>query len=117
MKFTFKSEQSCGTTVEVTFDAVMLDDIQDMFKQFLRGSGFIVLDEDDIQISDIADKTEISATADKPWVGLTDEEIFSMAQNDDKRDWSGLVYRHLWMKGYLHGAKAAQAKLKERNNG
>jgi hypothetical protein len=48
MKFTFKSEQSCGTTVEMTFDEEHIDEIEDMFKLFLRGSGFYVPDEEDM---------------------------------------------------------------------
>jgi hypothetical protein len=45
MNFTFNSE-NYGTTVEVTFEAVTLNEIEDMFKQFLRGSGFYLVEDD-----------------------------------------------------------------------
>ena len=45
MKVTFKSEQY-GTTVEMNFEAVTLSEIEDMFKQFLRGSGFYFVEDD-----------------------------------------------------------------------
>jgi len=63
MKFTFKSEHEYGTTVEMTFDEEQLDEIEDMFKLFLRGSGFHIQDEE--EISATADKTEISGIADE----------------------------------------------------
>jgi len=79
MNFTFSSEHY-GTTVEISFEAVQLDEIRDMFDQFLRGSGFHFEDEDVytkqdddntseecVPASDISateDKEEISATAD-----------------------------------------------------
>lgn len=48
MKFTFKSEQF-GTVVEMNFEGMTLSEIEEMYKQFLRGSGFyIVEDEDDM---------------------------------------------------------------------
>ncbi len=46
MFFTFKSEQY-GTTVEMNFEAVTLDEIRDMFDQFLRGSGFYLVEDED----------------------------------------------------------------------
>jgi hypothetical protein len=51
MKFTFNSE-SYGTTVEINFEATTLDEIRDMFDQFLRGSGFYFEDEDDVYTSE-----------------------------------------------------------------
>jgi hypothetical protein len=47
MKFTFNSEQY-GTTVEISFEATHIDQIRDMFDQFLRGSGFHFEDEEDV---------------------------------------------------------------------
>jgi len=47
MKFTFKSEHEYGTTVEMTFDEEHIDEIEDMFKLFLRGSGFHIQDEEE----------------------------------------------------------------------
>ena len=61
MKLTFASEQY-GTTVEISFEATHLDQIREMFDQFLRGSGFHFEDEE--EISATADKTEISGIAD-----------------------------------------------------
>ena len=71
MKFNLCSEQY-GTTVEINFEATHIDQIREMFDQFLRGSGFYIEDED--ELSATADKPEISVTADKPWVGLTIDE-------------------------------------------
>ncbi|MCM0035906.1 MAG: hypothetical protein NBV66_08970 [Burkholderiaceae bacterium] len=45
MKFTFISEQE-GLKVEMNFEAEFIYDIEEMFKQFLRGTGFSVEDED-----------------------------------------------------------------------
>ena len=45
MKFTFISEQD-GLKVEMNFEAEFIYYIEEMFKQFLRGSGFYVQDED-----------------------------------------------------------------------
>jgi hypothetical protein len=61
MRFAFNSQQY-GTTVEISFEATHLDQIRDMFDQFLRGSGFHFEDEE--EISATADKTEISGIAD-----------------------------------------------------
>jgi hypothetical protein len=57
MKFTFKSEHELGTTVEINFDEEHLDEIEEMFKQFLRGSGFYIKDEEEILLD----------TAYNPW--------------------------------------------------
>jgi len=47
MKLTFISEQY-GTTVEINFEATHIDEIREMFDQFLRGSGFHFEDEEDM---------------------------------------------------------------------
>jgi hypothetical protein len=166
MKFTLKSEHEYGTTVEMTFDTAQLDEIEDMFKQFLKGSGFHFEDEEeepqrpvksysngvawyatptscslhpdaphgydrdrsvnehrnvckceswnppmpekDIQISDTADKAEISSTADKPWVGLTEKEIKKIFE----MDWNNPSCPE-WV---IEFSKKIEAKLKEKNN-
>jgi hypothetical protein len=46
MKFTFKSEQY-GTVVEMSFEGVTLSEIEEMYKQFLRGSGFYLVEDED----------------------------------------------------------------------
>jgi hypothetical protein len=46
MKFTFESEQFDGTTVKMNFDGESLYYIQEMFKQFLSGSGFLIIEDD-----------------------------------------------------------------------
>ena len=77
MKFTFNSEQY-GTTVEINFEAETLDEIRDMFDQFLRGSGFHFVDEEDVytnQENDNVSEECVHETDIKPWVGLTDTEI------------------------------------------
>jgi hypothetical protein len=45
MKFTFTSEQE-GVIVQVSFEAVTLNDIDDIFRRFLRGSGFVLDNEE-----------------------------------------------------------------------
>jgi hypothetical protein len=89
MNFTFNSE-SYGTTVEINFEATTLDEIRDMFDQFLRGAGFYFEDEEDVYTKpenidtseECVHETDIFIHEDddiqeykKPWVGLTDEEI------------------------------------------
>jgi hypothetical protein len=86
MNFTFNSQQY-GTTVEISFEASHIDQIREMFDQFLRGSGFHFEDEEEepqrpvksfsggvpwsatpvpgIQILDTTDKSEISGKADE----------------------------------------------------
>jgi hypothetical protein len=56
MKFTLNSEQY-GTTCELNFEATHLNQISEMFKQFLRGSGFYIEDEEEILLD----------TAYNPW--------------------------------------------------
>lgn len=53
----------------------------------------------------------------REWVELTDEQISLMAHNEDEGDWNDLRFRDCWREGYLLGAKAIQAKLKEVNHG
>jgi hypothetical protein len=98
MKFTFNSEQY-GTTCELNFEATHIDQIREMFDQFLRGSGFYIEDEDELSVT--ADKAEISVRADT-WVSLTDEELFNL--------WGGCL-------SDTEYARIVEAKLKERNNG
>lgn len=45
MKFTFRSEQFDGTLVEINFEGESLYYIQEMFNQFLRGSGFYIVED------------------------------------------------------------------------
>lgn len=47
MKFVFLSITEDGATTQLTFDATGLDEIEEMYKQFLRGSGFFF--EDDLE--------------------------------------------------------------------
>lgn len=90
MKFTFKSEQY-GTVVDMSFEAVTLSEIEEMYKQFLRGSGFYLVEDED----DMSTKQENSDTSEervhevdmayrpngltveqaKPWVGLDDNDF------------------------------------------
>jgi hypothetical protein len=97
MKFTLCSEQY-GTTVEINFEATHIDQIREYFNQFLRGSGFHFEDEEE-QISVTTDNDEISATADKTWIGMSDVEV---AAYGDMFNGVRLV-------------KAIEALLKERN--
>ena len=77
MKFVFKSEHEYGTTVEMTFEEEHLDEIEEMFKLFLRGSGFHIPDEDMYTKQDSSDTSEecVHGNDIKPWIGLTDEEV------------------------------------------
>lgn len=58
MKFTFRQECSYEGqprgTVEITTDAVSLDEILPVFEQFLRGCGFVI----DGQIDIVKEETE-----------------------------------------------------------
>jgi hypothetical protein len=102
MKFTLCSEQY-GTTVEINFEATHIDQIRDMFNQFLRGSGFHFEDEEE-QISVTTDNDEISATADKTWIGLTEEERCTFVSWFDDKTVNEIF-------------NAIEVTLKERNNG
>jgi hypothetical protein len=139
MNFIFNSQQY-GTTVEISFEATHLNQIREMFDQFLRGSGFYIEDEDENEYNDNTSEervpdNDISATADnkeierlqveikrlqdlaeyrlkllmqmpenKPWVGLTDEEIEEGAKTS-------------WVDTLAFEAVAwwAESKLKEKN--
>jgi hypothetical protein len=111
MNFTFNSE-SYGTTVEINFEATTLDEIRDMFDQFLRGSGFYFEDEDDVYTSEErVQKTDKSIHDDddiqeykRPWVGLTEDEVHEAAI---KCVTSG--------QSVNAAIRAIEAKLKERN--
>jgi Ca2+-binding EF-hand superfamily protein len=102
MKFTFKSEHQFGTTVEMSFDEEHIDEIEEMFKLFLRGSGFHIQDEDMYTKEENSDTSEecVHASDKKPWVGLTDEEIKNIMQR--------------WRNGYID-IKDVEQLLKERN--
>ncbi len=114
MNFTFNSE-NYGTTVEVTFEAVTLNEIEDMFKQFLRGSGFYLVEDDMSTKKQNSDTSEECVhevdMAYRPggltveqneWVGLTDEEIAQTV---------GSPLDEV----YLADFRRVIAKLKERN--
>jgi len=106
MKLTFISEQD-GLKVEMNFEAEFIYDIEDAFKNFLRGSGFTVQDEEDmytkqenVDTSEECVHEEIEMLKwevkranelaeyrlqlltkmpeNKPWQSLTDEEIMEM---------------------------------------
>ena len=53
--------------------------------------------------------------AQRTWVGLTDEEISLEAHNIDPGDWNDLRFRDSWHEGFKEGARAIEAKLKEKN--
>jgi hypothetical protein len=111
MKFTFKSEQY-GTTVEISFEGVTLDEIRDMFDQFLRGSGFyLVEDEDDVSTKEqnVDTLEEYVPQADMSYRpgGLTVE------QSEHPLD----IYERAYFAGKKDGIDETEtiAKLKERN--
>lgn len=67
MKFTFKSEQY-GTTVEMNFEGIQLENIEEMFKQFLKGSGFYLVEDKDenyVQISDTDNELDLPIAPDE----------------------------------------------------
>jgi hypothetical protein len=93
MKFVFKSEQY-GTIVEMSFEGVTLDDIQAMFDQFLRGSGFYLVEDDMytkeqnsdtleeyVPENDMAHRPNGLTIDDdiqeykRPWIGMSDVEV------------------------------------------
>ena len=50
MKLTLEStvseaQYSCKTSIEVPYDDVSLDEVQQLFNQLLRGFGFVVSDD------------------------------------------------------------------------
>ena len=76
MKLTFISEQD-GLKVEMNFEAEFIYDIEDAFKNFLRGSGFTVQDEEDMYTKqENVDTSEecVHESDIKLWVGLSDTE-------------------------------------------
>ena len=117
MKFTFNSE-SYGTTVEINFEATTLDEIRDMFDQFLRGAGFYFEDEEDVYTKpenidtseECVHETDKSVHDDdiqeykRPWIGLSDEEVHEAAI---KCVTSG--------QSVNAAIRAIEAKLRERN--
>ena len=106
MKFTFKSEQ-CGATFEMTFEEEIRDDIELMFEQFMRGSGFHFIEDEEMyteqENSDTSEEC-VHETDKKPWVGLTDDEMHEAAIKCIK---SGQSVNTL--------IRDIEAKLKERN--
>jgi len=141
MKLTFKSEQY-GTTVEINFEADTLDEIEEMYKQFLRGSGFHFEDEEDELVkyekeldelrafysSDPSEKcvheTDISATADKSEISATADELREEIKRMQKfmsKPWVGLTDVEVGKySDRLNGgdiAREVEAKLKEKNHG
>ena len=98
MNFTFNSE-SYGTTVEINFEATTLDEIRDMFDQFLRGSGFHIVEDDTYKNPDTGNPCEGWDNDIKPWVGMSDVEIAAYSN----------VYDGIRL------AKMIEAQLKERN--
>jgi hypothetical protein len=116
MKFVFKSEQY-GTIVEMSFEVVTLSEIEEMYKQFLRGSGFyLVEDEDNVSTKqqnvdtseewvhevDMAYRPGGLTVEQNEWVGLTDEEIAQTVGSPIDEV-------------YLADFRRVIAKLKERN--
>jgi hypothetical protein len=148
MKFVFKSEHEYGTTLEMTFEEEHLDEIEEMFKLFLRGSGFHIPDEDMytkqdssdtseecVLVNDIsatADKTEISATEDKEEIEmlkwevkrayeLADYRLQLLTKMPENKPWVGLTDEEVDAIGYKYGAGGLElmneltSQLKERN--
>ena len=112
MKFTFKSEQY-GTTVEIHFEGIQLENINEMFKQFLKGSGFYLVDEDDMYSKQENDDTSeecVHESDTKQWIGLTDDEIESIVDLNTTDD----AGYEIFCDGHSI-ASAVIDKLKERN--
>jgi hypothetical protein len=81
MKFTFKSTHEFGTTVEINFDEEHIDEIEEMFKLFLRGSGFHIPDEDMYtnQENDNVSEECVHESDKKLWIGLSVDEVHEAA--------------------------------------
>jgi hypothetical protein len=133
MNFTFNSEQY-GTTVEINFKADTLDEIHEMFEQFLRGSGFHFISGDEeyamhtkqessdtseeyVPENDMAYRPNGLTVEDddiqeykRPWVGLTDEEIHKIIDDCTPNE-AELEELNDFAKAIF----AVEAKLKERN--
>jgi hypothetical protein len=142
MRFTFNSE-SYGTTVEINFEATHIDQIRDMFNQFLRGSGFHFEDEDEncVQISDTDNELDLPITPDdllrqserEGWrqVGELQKELQQMENSteyrlgllmqapDYKPKWVGLTGQEIATYSTMFNGvrliKAIEALLRERN--
>jgi hypothetical protein len=111
MKFVFKSEQY-GTIVEMSFEVVTLSEIEEMYKQFLRGSGFyLVEDEDNVSTKqqNVDTSEECVHEVDMAYRpgGLTIE------QSEHPLD----IYERAYFAGKKDGIDETEAiaKLKERN--
>jgi predicted KAP-like P-loop ATPase len=124
MNFTFNSE-NYGTTVEVTFEAVTLNEIEDMFKQFLRGSGFYLVEDDMSTKEQNSDTSEefVPQTDKVPWDTL-DMAHRSGGLTVEQNEWVGLTDEEIAQtvgspidEVYLSDFRNVEAKLKERNNG
>ena len=122
MNFTFNSE-NYGTTVEVTFEAVTLNEIEDMFKQFLRGSGFYLVEDDMFTKEQNSDTSEecVPQTDKVPWDTL-DMAHRSGGLTVEQNEWVGLTdEERCTFVTWLHCQTineifdAIEAKLKERN--
>jgi hypothetical protein len=125
MNFTFNSE-NYGTTVEVTFEAVTLNEIEDMFKQFLRGSGFYLVEDDMSTKEQNSDTSEecVLQTDKVPWDTL-DMAHRSGGLTVEQNEWVGLTDEEI---DYIWGIspgdyedkfafpRAIEAKLREKNN-
>ena len=132
MKFTFKSEHEFGTTVEINFDEEHLDEIEEMFKLFLRGSGFHIPDEDMYtkQESDNVSEECVPETDTSNELDAIEKAYFAgkkagIIESDQiKRLWKGLTIDEIrlfasWLdfKTDDEVFNAVEATLKERNNG
>jgi hypothetical protein len=112
MFFTFKSEQY-GTTVEMNFEAVTLDEIRNMFDQFLRGSGFYFVEDDD----NVSTKEQNVDTSEE-YAPQTDMSYrpggLTVEQSEHPLD----IYERAYFAGKKDGIDETEAiaKLKERNN-
>jgi hypothetical protein len=139
MKFTFKSEQY-GTVVEMSFEGVTLSEIEEMYKQFLRGSGFyLVEDEDNVSTKeqnvdtseecvhevDMAYRpgglTVEQAEKQEDWEAVAADQAMTIAMMK-QREWQGLTDEEIAQtvgsvldKMYLSDFRRVIEKLKERN--
>lgn len=139
MKFVFKSEQY-GTIVEMSFEVVTLSEIEEMYKQFLRGSGFyLVEDEDNVSTKqqnvdtseewahevDMAYRpgglTVEQAEKQEDWEAVAADQAMTIAMMK-QREWQGLTDEQIAQtvgspldEVYLADFRRVIAKLKERN--
>jgi len=72
----------------MTFDEEHIDEIEEMFKLFLRGSGFYIPEEDMYtkEESDNVSEKCVHASDIKPWVGLSniEAEIYGNQFNNSR---------------------------------